>query len=87
MLNGLDEWFNAFESFFWFGVGLISLRSGFHSKSHALVWLGFLFVLFGVSDVIEIYTGAWWNPFWLLIAKAVILTGIIVSFLRWRRNR
>ena len=28
------------------------------------------FALFGVSDIVETTTGAWWRPWWLLVWKA-----------------
>ena len=43
------------------------------------------FILFAVSDAVEIATGAWWRPWWLFAWKAtcvVILVGILVKSVR-----
>ncbi len=45
------------------------------------------FVLFGVSDVIEIFTGAWYEPVGLLVFKAFCLTTLIVCYVWYRRVR
>jgi hypothetical protein len=41
-----------------------------------------LLALFGASDVIEVQTGAWWRPWWLLIWKAVCVVGLL-TLLMW----
>ncbi len=43
------------------------------------------FVLFGISDVIEIQTGAWWRPPGLLVLKVICLVGLTGCFLKLRR--
>jgi hypothetical protein len=46
------------------------------------------FVLFGISDLIEIRTGAWWRPTWLLVWKGICLIAIAwMLFDIWRRKR
>jgi hypothetical protein len=40
------------------------------------------FLAFGLSDVIEARTGAWWRPWWLLVWKGVCI-GIFATML-WR---
>jgi hypothetical protein len=37
------------------------------------MWL----VLFGISDLIEIFTGAWWRPWPLLMLKGCCLAGFL----------
>jgi hypothetical protein len=53
----------------------------------ALRLLALSFFLFGVSDVIERYTGAWWRPAWLLALKAGCVLGFIVGFACYYRIR
>jgi hypothetical protein len=54
-------------------------------------WVAALtFALFGLSDVVEAATGAWWRPWWLLAWKAacvVVLVGLYVDYLRRNRSR
>lgn len=47
------------------------------------------FLVFGLSDVVEVHTGAWWRPRWLLVWKAacvVVLLALAVDAYR-RRDR
>gem|GEM_PF-3089523 len=44
--------------------------------------------LFGVSDFVEVHTGAWWRPWWLLAWKGdciFALAGIYVWWRWWER--
>ena len=46
-------------------------------------------VAFGGSDVVEAHTGAWWDPWWLLVWKGVcvaILLAAVVQLVRARRD-
>jgi hypothetical protein len=50
--------------------------------------LGVTLAVFGLSDVIEARTGAWWRPWWLFIWKAacvVPIAGAFVNYFRIRR--
>lgn len=40
--------------------------------------------VFGVSDLIEAQTGAWWEPWSLLVMKAAC---VLVFLLAWRAHR
>ena len=31
----------------------------------------FTFLLFGLSDIVEVQTGAWWHPWWLFFWKSL----------------
>ena len=45
-------------------------------------------IAFGLSDVVETTTGAWWRPWWLLCWKAIcvaILLALLVEHYRGRR--
>lgn len=47
-----------------------------------------LFFLFGLSDVVEVQTGAWWQPWWLLLWKAGCVIGLgllLIDHVRRRR--
>jgi len=83
--------FNAFESVFWIVIGLVvywrSHRlSGASRKVGAVAAAAFF--LFGVSDVFEIASGAWWRPWPLLLLKVAcvaVLAGCLAARKRaWR---
>jgi hypothetical protein len=45
------------------------------------------FALFGISDVVETHTGAWWSPWWLLAWKAVCVLALLVLLKRYLNRR
>ncbi len=66
--------FNYIESGLWFVFALIMqfhvYRVGTEHKLFKVTCMASLaFLLFGISDVIEAQTGAWWHPFGLLLLK------------------
>lgn len=47
------------------------------------------FALFGVSDILEAHTGAWWRPWWLLMMKGTCLAvfaWLMIFFIRQRKR-
>ncbi len=45
-------------------------------KAPRATWVvGLSLALFGVSDFVEIWSGAWWRPWWLLAWKVCCLIG------------
>lgn len=83
-----DVAFNRAEAVVWFlFAGLClgkSLRSATKAR-RALLTLGIALIAFGISDLIEARTGAWWWPWWLLLLKCVSLAAITLSFFSYRR--
>ncbi len=74
-------WFNLVEGIFWIALACVIC---YRSPHRALpLWLA----LFGISDFIEIRTGAWWSPSWLLILKGACLVGIGVCIVPMLRAR
>ncbi len=76
--------FNLVEAFIWIGIGIVLLwksRSFERVRSPAIL-AGVTFILFGVSDFIEIRTGSWIEPLWLLIWN-VCCVASLVSCLVW----
>ena len=71
---------NYVESGVWTAVaitcGVLSTRSRRGAVYTAL--LPATLVAFGISDIVEAFTGAWWRPWWLLVWKggclAILLT-------------
>jgi hypothetical protein len=48
-----------------------------------------VFLAFGLSDVVEAHTGAWWQPWWLLVWKAacvIAMAALLVGDWRARRK-
>ena len=79
----LETVFNACEAGLWLTlavvVGIRYRRAPAGVRSVARV-MALHFVLFGVSDLIEIETGAWWRPPALLIFKGACLIGLTCCF-------
>ena|SRR5579871_5574871 len=76
--------FNAGEALLWLVFAVI-VAVRFHGAPRTVRQtaraLAMFFVLFGVSDIIEMQTGAWWRPMGLLIFKAVCLAGLTCCFI------
>ena len=71
-----DQIFNLAEGIFWIFISLLfiyrSRKPTFFSRNNWL--LGALaFFCFGVSDFIEIYSRAWYHPWWLILWKGICL--------------
>ncbi len=91
----IDDFFrvgNYAEAGLWVFVaavfGMFALkRSG--SIRHRCTLATTVFFLFGMSDVVEVQTGAWWRPWWLLAWKAacvLMMVWLLVAHLRWQRK-
>ncbi len=80
----LIELGNFVESLVWFSIAIIFFvipkKVEFYNKRISNS-LGYAFILFGISDLIEMRTGAWWRPWWLLLIKALCLLFIVASFI------
>ena len=87
LLFDLEKTGNLIEAGFWiiFGVGLAiaGLRRGRAIARLGLV-SGTILCFFGVSDVVEASTGAWWRPWWLLVWKGACLSGMVLCALKYR---
>jgi hypothetical protein len=83
---------NYAEAGLWILVAIVfgvfaTRRSGTARRRCVLAVPVFLF--FGLSDVVEVRTGAWWRPWWLFAWKATCVLGMIVllaAHLRGRRT-
>ena len=78
---------NWTEVFLWPTIGLgcffASIKKGADRKT---LWIvGTAFILFGLSDYIELQTGAWWKPIGLLLLKAGCIA--VFAFFGWRHYR
>ena len=79
--------FNSFEAVFWIAIGAIVFQRS--RRSHNRRKLGFVasfwFFLFGISDIFEVFSGAWWRPRSLLVLKAICVTALITCGVIYRR--
>lgn len=76
----LADLYNAVEALLWFCLaGLVAVvgprTAGFTRRT--VVAMSVLLVAFGISDIVELRTGAWWRPPGLLVFKAVCLIGLV----------
>lgn len=73
---------NSVEAAIWVSVGLLILvgykKVSVKGSRKDVVGLGILFVAFGISDVVEFFSGAWWQPWWLLLWKTFNAIGLVV---------
>jgi hypothetical protein len=84
---------NYIEAGLWICIGLAfaiaALRHSGVTRRHC--WIAAIsFVLFGISDLVESTTGAWYRPLWLLIWKALCLlvfAWLLISYIRRRGAR
>ena len=83
------------EGFLWIAIGLCFLLSAAWRKRRGEKLLAAVnFVACGFSDFVEIHTGAWWRPWWLLawtVACVLVMFGQFVVYarrdIRARRSR
>jgi len=77
--------FNFFEAMLWFLIAIIffvasaSKKLVFVGSVKTSIFLGAIFVLFGISDLIEIQTGTWWRPWWLLLLNSFCVISIVLG--------
>ena len=74
--------FNGGEAILWMALATILAvhsRTASSNLRRASWVAAILLVAFGLSDLIEIQTGAWWQPPALLIFKGLCLVGLIAS--------
>ena len=82
--------FNYVEACFWAALRAFcffsTLKSSRKPKQTAYA-MAALLLLFGLSDIVEASTGAWWRPWWLLLWKAACIAALLVCILFFCRNR
>ena len=77
----IHYWGNVAEGIFWILLaGIVCWRSTVSNRgavgktgtvaAFALFW-------FGISDFVEVTTGAWWRPVWLLLWKAACVMALL----------
>ena len=88
-ISPLFRYSNYAEAVLWMAIGAYVIvrarRRGGIRPLHAV--LAAALVLFGVSDLVETDTGAWWRPWWLLVWKGTCLLVFLIVFLVFRKQR
>ena len=76
----LHRVYNQFEAGLWFLIALVLVVCYRRRLPQPWRWLlPAAFALFGVSDVIELDTGAWWRPWWLGVMKAACVLVFVLA--------
>ena len=80
--------FNYLEAGLWFLIAtVLCLAAAKRGTSNpyfgVLVTTAVTFLVFGISDVIEAHTGAWWRPVGLLALKAICILMLLVLYRRY----
>jgi hypothetical protein len=76
---------NYVEAAVWAAMGVIALL---RLPTRAGVALAALLIAFGISDLVETTTGAWYRPWWLLAWKATCVIGVLaIGVPLWQRAR
>lgn len=82
------EVFNFAEASLWFLIaGVLFLKARRLNRSRAKIArvASAAFFLFGISDLIEARTGAWWMPWWLLVWKTICVVVFLVCLIQYRK--
>ncbi len=67
---------------------LIALVLATRARGKPLVAaISVILVAFGASDIVEISTGAWWRPWWLLVWKGVCVSALLTAIIFTKRSR
>ena len=80
--------FNSVEAVFWITIGMmVWMRTRVSVRFQRLgrkasIW----FVLFGISDIFEVFTGAWYRPLSLLLLKAACIVALIACGFAYRKR-
>ena len=79
--------FNVAEAAWWIGVGValpfLPIRPDAPRCRRALAAD---LIAFGLSDAVEVFTGAWWRPWWLAALKVACGATIAASAFLWFRK-
>jgi glycerol-3-phosphate acyltransferase PlsY len=90
MIERCHFWFNVIEAGIWIALAgwflFLAVRRRSSLKKTFLVFSATLFV-FGISDLIETQTGAWYKPFSLFMLKAICVLFIAGCLVVLFRNR
>ena len=89
-MSWIGDW-NRVEAALWFAFAALcaikATRPG-RDRRRIFTMLAAAFAVFGVSDLIEAGSGAWWRPWWLAVMKGACLAAIGIGVRKlWRSRR
>lgn len=86
--ESLAALFNLAEGTLWIAVGVGFLGALIWRRGNAGLKLAAcaLFLTFGLSDFVEVRTGAWFRPWWLAVWKAADVFGLVLVLAAFRRK-
>ena len=85
---GFFEVANYTEAAVWVGMAVWCAVRGVRLRSGRMGVLAAALVMFGLSDIVEVKTGAWYRPWWLLVWKGVCLVTIVAMLVGiWRGGK
>ena len=88
VIDNLIRYGNIIEGFFWIAIGacfaVATLRPG---RKRPKIIAAMNFTVFGCSDFVEFYTGAWWQPMWLPIWKGLCVAVMLLQFVLYLRAK
>lgn len=82
------QWFNLCEAVLWLVIAValaVQTKAGKLLMRRLCQILALAFFLFSISDVIEIQTGAWWKPIWLMLLKGSCIATFAWGLWRYRQ--
>jgi hypothetical protein len=88
----ISQIFNSLEMSIWLVVGVAFFANGFRQNNRykkLTFLLAAAYIAFGLSDGVEIHTGAWWQPWWLLLWKVLCVVIFVISLIYyiWNERR
>ena len=90
LLENVYQYGNYIEAVIWglFAGGFLINGKGTEKKSRRNSYIAaVVFFLFGLSDIVEVQTGAWWRPWWLFIWKASCVAAMLRLLLLYLGDR
>ena len=80
--------FNICEGILWItiSIGVLVVLYRRRQNPGLTILLAVLFATYGISDWVEVTTGGWYKPWWMLTWKASNLVGLAVILLLLRRR-
>lgn len=85
-MRDITRIFNEIEACVWLAIAIGFLVYSFTAtgKKRKIGNICFAaFLIFGISDIIESKTGAWWKPLWLLAVKISCVATFIYCYLKY----
>lgn len=71
---------NYIEAVIWFifagAFAVSAIKNNRLIRLHRII-ATLTFLLFGLSDIIEVKTGAWWHPWWLFVWKSLCVLSML----------